>query len=202
MPATNLKSIFFFVLCFSFGLSVFFSISENIDISRDPAAIDGKVFQISSLSSAQIKKHLEHKIKIFPTTDGKKSIQLSGFSSALCKTYSKIEFEFQAEGIAVAGIPPTMKVTSPCQAGQDPAEISLLEIPIDMLLKEKPKNSQYSFVGFNSQLEFSNSADEWPRQWVLIKVQFISSEGKNKLIQFGRSIASENESDRPVVLEF
>lgn len=202
MPTTNIKSIFFFVLCFSFGLSVFFSISENIDISRDPAAIDGKVFQISSLSNAQIKKHLEQKIKIFPTTEGKKSIQLSGFSSALCKSYSKIELEFQAEGIAVGGAPPTMKISAPCQAGQDPAEMSLLEIPIEMLLKEKPKNSNYSFSGYNTQLEFANSADEWPRQWVLIKVQFFSSEGKNKLIQFGRSIASDGESDRPVVLEF
>lgn len=202
MPTANIKSIFFFVLCFSFGLSIFFSISENMDITRDPAAIDGKVFQISSLSNAQIKRHLEQKIKIFPTSLGKKSIQLTGFSSGLCKTYSKIELEFQAEGIAVAGVSPTMKISAPCQAGQDPAEISLLEIPVEQLLKEKPKNADYSFAGFNTKIEFANSADEWPRQWVLIKVQFYSSEGKNKLIQFGRSIASTSENDRPVVLEF
>jgi hypothetical protein len=196
------KSVGFFILCFAFGLSVFFSISENVKIQRDPAAISGKVFQITNLSSEQIKQHLTQKIKVFPTVNGKKSIQFLGFSSNLCKTYPEIELEFQAEGVAVAGEVPTMKVTSPCGAGQDPAEMASIQLPIEKLLGEKPRNATFSFDGFVAKMEFKHAADDWPRQWVLKSVHFKNATGEFKSAHFNRKLASEQAYERQVVLEF
>lgn len=197
--SNNIKNIAFFVLCFTFGLSLFYSISENIAVQRDPATINGKLFQITNLTSEQIQNQLQKTIKVTPTIDGKKTISFSGFSSALCKSYPSIVVEFTAEGIAVAGEAPHMKVTTPCEAGQDPAEIAAINLPIGKILNEKPRNAEYSFDGFNAVVSFTHSADEWPRQWVLKRVEFKSAQGADKSADFGRSPASV---EQPIVLEF
>lgn len=206
--ATKIKNIGFFILCFSLGLSFFYSISEKIavqrDLTRDLATINGKVFQITNLTSEQIKIQLQKKIKVTPTINGKKTISFSGFSSALCKTYSEIVIEFTAEGISVGGEAPIMKIRTPCTEAQDPSEIASINLPIEKILGQKPRNAEYSFDGFNAIISFSNSADEWPRQWVLKRVEFKNIEGKNKSADFNRSPASAYDSlaEKPIVLEF
>lgn len=200
--SSKAKSVCFFALCFAFGLSAIFSVSEGNLVQRDPASFGGKIFQISNLSSDQIKAHIAQKIKVFPTIEGKKSIQFTGFSSSLCKIYPEVEMEFRAEGVAVGGESPTMKITSPCESGQDPSEMASIQLPVEKLIGQKPRNAVYSFEGYPAKFEFKNSADEWPRQWVLKSVQFKSSTGELKSAHFDRSIASERKSSRPVVLEF
>ncbi len=199
---SKIKTFGFFALCFGLGISVFFSISEKFDIARDPASIDGKVFQISTLSSEQIKSQLLQKMKIRATVDGKKSIQFSGFSSALCKTYPDIEIEFHAEGVAVAGETPTMKISTPCLAGQDPADMAAIFLPIKNILKEKPRNAEYKFEGFTAKVEFKNAADEWPRDWVLTKVLFKNSFGNDKSIFFDKVLAADHSGEHPLILNF
>lgn len=199
------KAVCFFALCFAFGLSAFFGVSDQVTTQRDPASLPNKVFQITSLSSDQIKTHIMSKIKVFPTMAGKKGIQFSGFSSALCKIYPEVELEFKAEGVAVAGEIPTMTISSPCLSGQDPSEMAIIQLPVEKLLAEKPRSAEFAFTGFNTKLSFKNAADEWPKVWVLKTVNFKSAEGKNKVANFGRNIASEpstTRTERPVVLEF
>ncbi len=202
--SANLKSALFFTVCFSLGLSLFFSISEDITIQRDPAAIDGKVFQLTSLSSAQIKNQLVNKIKIQASVVGEKSLRLTGFSSALCKTYAHIELQFVADGMAVAGESPQMTIKAPCEAGQDPAEMASVIIPIEKILSEKPKNAEFHFDGFNSRFTFKNTAEDWPRTWVLKTVQFVSDTSKSKLVRMDQTESGDlNKSpDQMVVLEF
>lgn len=203
MPS-NVKNVGFFILCFVFGLATFLNISDKAASKRDPATLNGKVYQITTLSSEQIKEQLQKKIKVFPTIDGKKAIKFSGFSSALCKTYSSISVEFRAEGIAVAGEAPTMKIIAPCTEGQDPAEIASISLAIEKILNEKPHDAEYNFDGFNAAVTFKNSSDVWPRQWVLKRVEFTNPHGENKTADFNRSPASINDgtADQPIVLEF
>lgn len=196
---SNFKKAVLFLACFGLSLSWFLSLARE-SVQRDPATLNGKVFQISNLSSDQIKAQLQKKIKVTPTIEGKKSISFSGFSSALCKMYSTIEIEFTAEGIAVDGEAPVMKITTPCEAGQDPSEMAAIHLPIEKILSEKPRNAEFSFDGFKAMVSFSHSADEWPRQWVLKRVEFKAAAGENKSASFGRSPASADES--PIVLEF
>ncbi len=198
--ATHVKNITLFLFCFTLGLGFFYSLSEKISIQRDPATLNGKIFQITSLSSEQIQAQLQKTIKVTPTIDGKKTISFSGFSSALCKTYPTIGIEFAAEGLSVAGETPSMKITTPCEAGQDPAEIAPISLPVGKILAEKPHNAEFSFDGFTAVISFSHSGDEWPKQWILKRVEFKNLEGHNKSADFNRAPASENE--RPIVLEF
>lgn len=197
--SSSAKSVSLFALCFAFGLSVFFSVADRMPTMRDPASVSSKVFQINNLSSDQIKTQLSQKIKVYPTIDGKKNIQFTGFSSALCKSYAEIEMEFQAEGVAVAGEIPSMKVTAPCEAGQDPSEMANIQLPIAKILAEKPKNAEFSFTGSTTKIELKNAPDEWPKLWVLKAVQFKNATGQSKTATFERKIASDS---RPVVIEF
>ena len=195
--------LFFFTLAFSF----FYKISNNITTQRDPAAVGDKIFQITSLSPEQIKAQLQKKIKITPTIDGKKTISFLGFSSIICKTYPTIEFEFIADNIVVNGEAPVMKISAPCEEGQDPSIIASINLPIEKILNEKVRNAEFNFDGFKAIMTFNNSADEWPQQWVLKRVEFKNAEGTTKFADFGRSPASYNASpdasnDQPIVLEF
>lgn len=168
---------------------------------RDPASPSETIYQISDLSSSEIRTQLAHRIKVHPTIEGKKSISLEGFSSAICKAYPNIEMEFVAEGISVAGDPPVLKVGYPCQAGQDPAVIAPAHIAVSRLMLERPRNAAFQFDGYSSTLTLLNSADEWPTTWVLKAVHFKNEAGSNKDVSFDRSPASVNEQP-PVVLEF
>ncbi|OFZ28373.1 MAG: hypothetical protein A2622_04540 [Bdellovibrionales bacterium RIFCSPHIGHO2_01_FULL_40_29] len=197
--SSKIKSFGIFGICFALGLTLFFSISEEIMIQRDPAAINGKVFQISSLSNDQIKQHLVRKIRVQPTDGGQKSLRLEGFSSAVCKTYANIELTFVADGVAVAGEAPEMRITAPCEAGQDPAEMASILIPIDQIMAEKPRNAEFHFDGFISRFEFKNTSDEWPRTWILKSVSFQSQTQGSKVVQLNHQTSKLNEL---VVVEF
>ena len=196
----KIKVLLFFSAFFAAGLTLFFSISEELLIQRDPAAIDGKVFQISELTSAQIQQQLSQKIKIQTVNNDQKSLRLEGFSSAVCKTYTHIELNFEAEGMAVAGMAPQMTVKGICESGQDPAEMASIIIPLSLILAEKPRNAEFKFDGYNTKFEFKNSSDEWPRTWVLKTVEFKSESNGNKLVHLSSEPAEKN--NPLVVLEF
>ena len=198
----KLKSLIVLVFSFFLGLGAFYSVYNSSLTHRDPAALNGKVFQITNLTSDEIKAQLQKKIKVTPTLAGQKSISFSGFSSSLCKTYPSIEVEFSAEGVSVGGEAPTMKITYPCEGGQDPAEMASINLPIDKILHEKPRNAEFIFDGYKAVVTLNNSADEWPRQWVLKRVEFKNINGENKSASFNRSPASVNEGEQPIILEF
>ncbi len=205
---SQMKTFIFFSLSFVGGLALFFSVSEDMVIQRDPAAINGKVMQISNLSPIQIKQQLNNKIKVQFVIDGQKAVRLEGFSSALCKSYSHIELSFEAEGTAVAGRAPSMVIKTPCEPGQDPAEMASVVIPYGKILLEKPRNAEFRFDGFTSRFEFNNSADEWPRTWVLKTVEFKSDRKSgteseyvaSKLVDLSNT--ADSQPNPLVVLEF
>lgn len=197
-----INSLLLTVATFVLGFGAFYMIKTNTFGKRDPAAIQGKVFQISTLTSDEIKTQLQNKIVVSPTVEGKKSIAFTGFSSGLCKIYSSVEIVFAAEGVAVAGEAPTMKITHPCEAAQDPAEMASISLPIEKILGEKPRNAEFTFDGYKAVVTFANSADEWPRQWILKRVEFKNTNGENKSASFNRSPASVTDGEQPIVLEF
>lgn len=201
----KLKVLLFFGLCFSLGISIFFSISEEMSIQRDPASINGKLFQISSLSHSQIQQQLSRNIKIQPTISGQKVVRLEGFSAALCKTYPTVELDFVADGVAVAGEFPHMTIKAPCEAGQDPSEMASIILPVERILAEKPRNAEFHFDGFTSRFAFSNSSDSWPHTWILKTVSFKSDMGQNKVVHLDKNENGDivaKSPDQMIVLEF
>lgn len=190
---------------FIFGFAIFQMSSDILLTQRDPAALNGKVFQITNLSAEEIRSQIERKLVVAPTANGQKQVAFSGFSSAICKTYSTIEMELVAEGVSVAGEPPVLKISHPCEAGETTttaADIASLNLPVDLLLKEKPINKEYRFDGFKTVMTLQNTADEWPHVWVVRKIEFKSATGTDvKGAHFGRAPAS-SEAPKPIILEF
>lgn len=186
------------------GFGVFKYSAAVLQTPRDPAALNGKVYEIKNLSSDEIRNQIQKKLVINPTDHGQKKLALNGFSSAICKTYSNIEVELVAEGVSVAGEPPVLKISQPCEAStQDPAEMAALVLPVDQLLKSKPTNTQYQFDGYKPVISLANSADEWPHTWILRKIEFKNAGGADtKEVHFGRAPASAEPQAQPIVLEF
>lgn len=203
-----------FFIAFIFGFSIFLAANKDYFIERDPAAIPGKLMHFNNLNSDQLREELSGKIKIKPVFTANnfpsKSIVFSGMSSQICKSFSEIHIEFFGEGMSVDGEPTKMHVAVPCQPGQDPAEIASIILPIQEILKQKPRDAEFTFNGFLGSYKFTSVTDSWPQVWVLHAVQFSNpsvgpasapglTPASPREVLFSRTATAEFQ---PIVLEF
>ncbi len=64
-------------------------------------------------------------------------------------------------------------------------------------------NAEFKFDGFSAKITSLNSADEWPRQWVLKRVAFLNTMSvATKEATFSRGPASSGKETMPVVVDF
>lgn len=214
--ATKQKISIFVVLfiAFIFGFSFFLVANKEYFIGRDPAAIPGKLLHFNNLNPEQLRAELEAKIKIKPVFTSEnlpsKSIVFDGLSSQICKSYTEIQIEFSGEGMSVDGEATKMVVTAPCQPGQDPAEIAAIILPIQEILKQKPRDAEFSFSGFLGRYQFTSVTDSWPQVWVLRSVEFTNpsvgtptepglTAASPRIVQFPKTASADSQ---PIVLEF
>jgi hypothetical protein len=194
MNFQRLQVCVLFVLCFCLGLSLLYSTYEK-PLNPRGVASQNAVYQIHSLSADEIRAHIQKQVRVRTTESGMKTISFGSFSSALCSTYSQIEVEFSAEGVAVAGEAPRMKISAPCTENRS-GSIAALQFPYTEILKEKPSVREFSYNG--TVVSFTNAADEWPRQWILQKVEFRNAAGGvSKAAEIQRAPASV-----PIVMDF
>lgn len=193
------KSVFLFVLTFALGFSLFYGYFNENFSERDPAAIGKKIHQLKNFDPEQLKEELAHKVQIQSLPDGKKYIRFTSLSSNVCRQYPKVQIQFTADGISVAGDPPMMTIDAECLPAQDPIEMASIEVPVEKILKQKPVNASYKFDGLTSTFTFSGSGDEWPRTWILRSVIFKNQNGNSKIVAFEKTIT---ETKIPTVLEF
>jgi len=196
---SKFKAVFFFVLTFSFGYSLFYGYIEDRFINRDPAAIDSRIIQINNLDPSQLKEELSSKIQVQSLESGQKFLRFRNLSSHICKQYKEVQIQFLADGVSVAGQPPEMTIVADCLPAQDPAEMASIEIPVEKIVKQKPGNFELKFDGLHSRFIFKGAADEWPTTWILKAVVFKSQNGSDKVIAFDTKVSAQQE---PVVLEF
>lgn len=209
-------SIFVFIfITFSIGFSLFLVANKDYFIERDPAAIPGKLLNFNNLNSEQLRAELETKIKIKPTLNAEnrpsKSIVFAGLSSQICQSYSEIHIEFYGDGMSVAGEPTKMIIDAPCKPGQDPAEIAAIPLPVQEILKQRPRDAVFTFSGFLGTFTFNRVADQWPTVWVLKSVEFKNpvqavdqagpafAAASPRLVNFEKKQSAEAQ---PIVLEF
>lgn len=188
--AHKFKSVFLFALTFTLGFSLFYGYFEDTFSERDPAAIGNKIHQLKNLDPEQLKEELAQKVQVQNLPNGKKYIRFTSLSSNVCRQYPKVQIEFTAEGISVAGEPPVMTIDADCLPAQDPVEMASIEIPVDKILKQKAKDASYKFDGLTSTFTFSGTGDEWPRTWILRSVIFKNQNGNTKIIAFEKNITA------------
>lgn len=192
------KSLILFFVFFVAGISIVYKYSDRIFVDREIASIqNSKLNNISFLDQESLKQELNKKIKIYTMlAEKEKVIALEGFSSQLCKTFSKVELFFDAYGVSVSGEPTQFKITADCIPAQDPAEIASIKIPYGKLLNEKPRNAEFKFSGYQASFQFINSENEVIKTWILNKLVF-KSNTESKIVQIDRS-----QNEQPIVMEF
>ncbi len=197
MKNNKVRVTLLFIITFIAGLSFFYVVSKDIFIERDLASIhESKLSSLKFLSSDKLKSELSKRIKIY-TIANEKVVALEGFSSQICKNFSHVELFFQAYGVSVSGEASTLKITSTCIPGQDPAEIAVIKIPFEKLLKEEARNAEFKFSGYKEVFELING-DEWSKTWILSQIVFKSAT-ESKIIKVAQDSLSNN---TPIVLEF
>lgn len=192
--SNTLKSVFFFVLTFTLGFSVYYGFVESVQFERDPAAIAGKIHQLKNLDPDQLKEELQQKMQVVTLANGQKFIRFPQLTSNVCKQYGKVLLKFKAEGISVAGEAPQMVIEADCLPAQDPTEMASIEVPVQQITSQKPTNATFKFEGSNSEFTFTSSADSWPTLWVLQSISFKGAQGATKMVSFDLT--------QPRVLEF
>ena len=171
---------------------------NKFQASRDPAAIrqvyDFTHLQGSNLDRA-VKERLVSGLEIYKDQQGL-GIGLGHFAFSMasgekvlgCRAYKKITFEFEAEGVAVNGEKPTMKLEGQCQFSADLTKINPIWIPVARIFGESPGDDGFDEYERPAQVNFKNVADYWPRQWVLIG---LTVEGESGQVQVDKSEVSQ-----------
>lgn len=199
------SSIVVLFVAFITGLFTFIAVLNKDLIARDPAAVNGRIFDLRSSNPDQLKQEVSNRMKIQTIVESNnfvsKAMLFSGLTAQICKSHEKIELEFLADGVSVAGEPTKLIVKTPCQSGQNPLEVGSIKFPIQEILSEKPRSAEFQFSGYPGSYQFINVAESWPRTWVLGAVRFISATAATQSISI-EMISAENTSAVPHVLEF
>ncbi len=104
---------------------------------------------------------------------------IEGAQSA-CGVYQKIEFVFFAEGVAVSGQPPQIRVKSPCDHSSLENNYFVQSIPIAELMNRKPSAVGTEGFRYNrAEISIENFDGFWPENWLLHEIRLIPLNGKD-----------------------
>lgn len=163
---------------FKFGESLFFE-----DRSRDPAS-DTRGPDLSALLGPEFM--INARIRLvegltLTTRDGRIYLTAGHFLGpnnpiSICSTYNDIEYEFAAEDQASSGDPITITLTSDCEASRNGGKLEELEVPVDRVLREKPRDTEFQVYGKrNVTVKLENIDGDWPKEWALRSVRLFNS---------------------------
>lgn len=171
---------------FLVGMFIVNQSNEKFMISRTPSAIrqqyDFTNLRGSSLEVA-MRERVISQIEVIKSNEGF-GLSLGHFAlrnslgdSLLgCQFYNKVTLTFEAEGVAINGVKPTMQVDGPCENTEDLTKIKAVMIPFRTLMKESPADGDYNFTQPKPvSIKLLNLADNWPDMWHLVGVTLHSS---------------------------
>ena len=171
-----IKVILFAVAMLALGVLAF-KLGENLFTGRElrePAALRRSLMDFSNLPAdrfqAKVREHLRHTAQV----ERKANDLLLSTGHFLgprkpvsaCTTYKYIEYYLRAEGIAVSGEPPRMKITALCEPSGNHESIETVKVNIIELVSLSPKDQVIQFTD-QIKIEMVDFPDEWPNQWVL-----------------------------------
>lgn len=210
--------LFFFALGLNLAFnswqgSVYVSGQEFVDGRRDVASVaktlgftyvrgdllrqNGKLQSIAQARVLETQKALGVGLGHFlvKTQSGKKAF--------ICRQHESVELTFQAEGIAVNGEKPQMKVKGRCLVTNDVNSISTLWIPVEDIVKKAYGDIRLASVDRGPVLvQFNGVGSSWPRTWVLSQVRFYSLSSKNPPVIVNQQEISSLKRDQRLSLDW
>jgi hypothetical protein len=124
----------------------------------------------------------------------------NGDAQLACDTYTQAVLRFEADGIAEAGLKPTMEVDGPCRTSDDITRIEAIWIPVNKIVEQKPADMDLSFDD-GVRFKFADMTSEWPDRWVLRSVRLYNeADSGHDLTISSREIRAIRE--RPFILNW
>ena len=187
------------------------------DPARSIASIE-KVFDFSYLEqgalAAAAKKRVASSMSTDVSVHGDEALifignyvlnnEKTGAKDFACGYYDQVELLFEAEGVAVNGEKPTLKINARCGVSGDVNQMLPIRIPLARIQAEKPGDVELQFhVGASPlKLLFSNAPKgQWPTQWHLKETVLKHSVEASRILRVdGKDVADWNE--KPVVMNW
>lgn len=114
-----------------------------------------------------------------------------------CDEFSQVELIWQADGMAVSGEAPQMRVTGPCQISANLSSLGPLYLPLQKMMESVAQDSVVQLSEYpNQAIEFRGLSGEWPGLWVL---RSISLSGENSRLDLAAEEIVQT-LQQPVVL--
>jgi hypothetical protein len=170
-----------------------FKLGESLFVgrgAREPAALHRVLMDYSNLTDERfIQKVREHILNTVRFERKANSIVLSAGhflgpfrAVSACNTFSHIDYELTAEGVAVSGEPPLMQITAECEPTNDQESLEPTDIDIRKLVSMGTKDQNINLSG-GILIQTHNFPDEWPNEWILTRVRL---RGKNEAIEISK----------------
>ncbi|HRK08582.1 MAG TPA: hypothetical protein PLZ57_12495 [Pseudobdellovibrionaceae bacterium] len=97
---------------------------------------------------------------------------MDGHRQLACDYYDRVALLLEADGVAEAGVKPTLEVIASCQSGKDLSLTKPIWIPFQRLSQERPVDMDLNFNDFpESEFRVSGLPDFWPRNWIVTGVR-------------------------------
>jgi hypothetical protein len=166
-------------------------LEKNIDFSELTDEDFSKAFKYQLMTSSRIlqtQKYIGIELGNFyiKGSDNQKNF--------VCSKFSTLELVFQADGIAISGNIPQMKVSGPCLTGSNYHTIEALLIPYKKILSSEVQQKEFkaTLPDSNEQItiQFQDVVEQWPYQWNLVQVKLYSAESSESLSLNGYEIIS------------
>lgn len=94
-----------------------------------------------------------------------------------CDEFSQVELIWQAEGMAVSGEAPQMRMTAACQTSGSLSLLGPLYLPLQKMMESPAQDSVVQLSEYQNQaIELRGLSGEWPGLWVL---RVVSLSGEN-----------------------
>lgn len=194
---TTVILIFFAMITFGYWMA---SKNQSINQVRVPASIPRqKVFDFSRLESTDLDRAARHAMMnglhaVMKNNNYGVSIghfimkDDRGQSLQACEYFGKLEITFEAQGIAVNGERPSLKVEGPCLGSESLARTQPLWIPVGEIRNQKPGDIEVNFQGQKEVTITTKNIPHaaWPSHWVLSQLKLVHSEGTHREISVSR----------------
>lgn len=171
-----------FVLTRPYGV-IYVDLGEG----RGPAAVR-RAYDVSELQGLALSKKINERVvgaSHLLRRDDAVGIELGQFVTEdseskkllACSVYDRIDLVFRAQGVAVNGEVPEMRVSGDCRTNPDDIQMMRpIWVPVNEVLKAPTSLQQFSFHDAEPvNLEFTNVGDDWPKQWVLHSLRLYNS---------------------------
>lgn len=98
----------------------------------------------------------------------------------VCQKYGRIVATLLAEGVAVNGVRPQLKVSRACSREQEGPPLAGLWMPLSELAQRQPASDTNELTLGGVRYEFTETGSQWPKTWALMRVD-LEDANKNKL---------------------